>query len=66
MLQALELQQTPSTQLSPVRQSPVAVQAWPSRFLLPQRLVVGSQMSGDKQSLSRAQAALQAVEPLHR
>jgi hypothetical protein len=61
---AVALQQTPSTQLSPVRQSVVTAQACPSRFLVPQRPVFGSQMSGDRQSLSVAQAALQAVLPL--
>ena len=64
--QELEAQQTPSTQLSLVKQSLVAVQDWPSRFLLPHRLVIGSQMSGDRQSASEAQADLQAVVPLHR
>ena len=62
--QELELQQTPSTQLFPVRQSLVAVQDCPRRFLLPQRLVLGSQMSGSWQSASAVQAALQAVLPL--
>ena len=61
---AVALQQTPSTQLSPVRQSLVAAQDCPSRFLLPHRLVLGSQMSGAWQSASPAQAALQAVLPL--
>ncbi len=60
----LELQQTPSTQVLPVRQSLVAVQACPRRFLLPQWLVFGSQMSGDWQSASAVHAALQAVLPL--
>jgi hypothetical protein len=64
--QTLALQQTPSTQLLPVRQSPVAVQPCPRRFLVPQRLVLGSQMSGDRQSPSTVQAALQAVDPLQR
>lgn len=62
----LALQQTPSTQLLPVRQSLVAAQACPRRFLLPQRLVLGSQMSGAWQSASEVQAALQAVLPLQR
>jgi hypothetical protein len=62
--QAVALQQTPSTQLLPVKQSPVAVQVWPRRFLFPHRLVLGSQMFGDWQSASEAQAALQAVVPL--
>lgn len=60
----LELQQTPSTQLLPVKQSVLTVQLCPSRFLVPQRLVLGSQMSGERQSASIAQAALQAVLPL--
>lgn len=64
MEQPVALQQTPSTQLLPVRQSAVAVQGWPSRFLLPHRLVLGSQMSGGWQSASDEQAALQAVVPL--
>jgi hypothetical protein len=62
--QAEELQQTPSTQLAPVRQSLVAVQAWPRRFLFPQRLVSGSQMFGDRQSASLVQAPRQALVPL--
>jgi hypothetical protein len=62
----LELQQTPSTQLLLVKQSLVCAHGWPSRFLLPQRLVTGSQMSGAKQSVSAEQAALQALlAPLH-
>jgi hypothetical protein len=60
----LALQQTPSTQLLLVRQSLVAAQVCPSRFLLPQRLVAGSQISGERQSASTEQAALQAVLPL--
>jgi hypothetical protein len=63
-LHELVLQQTPSTQKLPVRQSVVAVHGWPSRFWLPQRLVFGSQMAGDTQSRSRVQAARQAVLPL--
>jgi hypothetical protein len=47
---AVALQQTPSTQLLPVRQSLVVAQACPSRFLLPQRLVIGSQIWGPTQS----------------
>ena len=62
--QAVALQQTPSTQLSPVRQSVVTAHACPSRFLLPQRPTFVSQISGDWQSASTAQAALQAVLPL--
>jgi hypothetical protein len=61
----LELQQTPSTQLSLVWQSPVTAQACPSRFLVPQMLMTGSQMLGAWQSASTEQAALQAVVPLH-
>ena len=38
------LQQTPSTQVLPVKHWSVAVQAWPRRCLLPQRLVCRSQM----------------------
>jgi hypothetical protein len=60
----LELQQTPSTQLLLVKQSLVCVHDWPSRFLLPQKLVTVSQMSGGKQSVSTVQVALQAVPPL--
>jgi hypothetical protein len=66
VLHELALQQTPSTQLSLVRQSLVAVQACPSRFLLPQTLILGSQISPETQSASAEQAALQAVDPLHR
>ena len=54
-------QQTPSTQKSPVRQSIVAAQGWPRRFLSPHRLVFGSQMFGGRQSPSLVHAALQAV-----
>jgi hypothetical protein len=66
--QLVVLQQTPSTHVLPVRQSFVLVQAWPRRFLLPHRLVTGSQMLLPlllgRQSASEVQAALQAVEPL--
>jgi hypothetical protein len=62
--QAVALQQTPSTQLLPVRQSVGPVQDCPSRFLFPQMLVLGSQIVGDWQSVSTVQAALQAVDPL--
>jgi hypothetical protein len=62
--QAVALQQTPSTQLLPVRQSADTEQDCPRRCLVPQRPVFGSQMSGDWQSVSTAQAALQAVLPL--
>jgi hypothetical protein len=64
LLQVEVPQQTPSTQKFPVRQSVVAVQACPRRFLLPQRLVLGSQMFGARHWLSIVQAALQAVVPL--
>jgi hypothetical protein len=59
-------QHTPSTQKLPVRQSVVVAQLWPSRRLVPHRLVWGSQMSGDKQSASTVHAALHAEIPLHR
>jgi hypothetical protein len=62
--QAVALQQTPSTQLLPVKQSVVTAHACPSRFLLPHRPTFVSQISGDRQSASTAQAALQAVVPL--
>jgi hypothetical protein len=62
--QAVALQQTPSTQLLPVRQSLVDAHDCPSRFLSPHRLVFGSQMSGNWQSASAEQAALHAVLPL--
>ncbi len=58
------LQQTPSTQLLPVKHSAVEAQGWPSRFLLPHRFTLRSQMFGLWQSASDAQAALQAVVPL--
>jgi hypothetical protein len=58
-------QQTPSTQVRPDRQSAVAVQACPWRFLLPHRFVIGSQMVGLTQSASPLQAVLQLVVPLH-
>jgi hypothetical protein len=63
--QAGDAQQTPSTQLSPLRQSVVAPQACPWRFLLPHRLVFESQMFGARQSPSLLQAVLQLVDPLH-
>ena len=65
--QLVEPQQTPSTQKSPVRQSPVIAHGWPRRFLSPHRLVFGSQMLGGRQSASAVQVALQAevVAPLH-
>jgi hypothetical protein len=59
-------QQTPSTQVRPVKQSAVAVHGCPCRCLVPQRLVFGSQMSGERQSASVLHAELQAVVPLHR
>ncbi len=63
--QAVALQQTPSTQLLPVRQSDDTAQDWPRRCLVPQRPVFGSQMKvGVWQSVSTPQAALQAVLPL--
>lgn len=58
------LQQTPSTQVLPVKHWSVAVHAWPSRFLLPQRLVCLSQIDGARQSLSTVHAARHAVVPL--
>jgi hypothetical protein len=64
--QDADAQQTPSTQLSPVRQSVVALQVWPWRFLVPHRLVFGSQMSGVRQSVSALHAVLQLVVPLQR
>ena len=60
----LVLQQTPSTQKLPVRHSLVFAHAWPRRFLLPQRLVCGSQMLGGRQSSSPVQAPRHAVVPL--
>jgi len=48
--QELLLQQTPSTQKLPVRQSALPVHGWPSRCWLPQWLVFGSQMLGGRQS----------------
>lgn len=64
--QALVLQQTPSTQVFPVRQSVVLVQVWPRRRLLPHRLVTLSQMllGMGRQSVSLVQAARHAVVPL--
>jgi hypothetical protein len=59
-------QQTPSTQKLPVRQSAVVLQDWPARFLFPHSWVFWSQMLGARQSASVAQAALHAVDPLHR
>ena len=57
-------QQTPSAQLSPLKQSLVAVQTCPRRFFVPQRFVWTSQMPGERQSASTVHAALQAVAPL--
>jgi hypothetical protein len=62
---ALVLQQTPLTQLLPVRHSLVAMQGWPSRFRLPQWLVFGSQMLGGRQSRSPVHASRHAVAPSH-
>jgi hypothetical protein len=58
------LQQTPSTQKLPVRHSLVAAHDWPRRFRLPQWLVFGSQMFGDRQSLSLVHVPRHAVVPL--
>lgn len=58
-------QQTPSTQKRPVKHSLVAAQAWPGRFRLPHRLVLGSQMVGGRHCASLVHAARQAVVPLH-
>lgn len=60
----VDAQQTASTQVRPVRQSVVTLQVWPCRFLVPHRLVFGSQMSGVRQSASTLQAVLQLVVPL--
>jgi hypothetical protein len=57
-------QHTPSTQKLPDRHSSLVPQAWPRRFLSPQRLVLGSQMLGEAQSASPTHAVLQAT-PLH-
>jgi hypothetical protein len=62
--QDADAQQTLSTQVSPVRQSEVALQVWPCRFLVPHRFVFGSQMSGERQSVSSVHAVLQLVVPL--
>src|SRR4051794_15849286 len=51
-----ELQQTPSTQKLPVRQSLGPPHGWPRRRLSPQRFVFGSQMLGARQSASLVQA----------
>jgi hypothetical protein len=59
-----DAQQTPSTQVRPVRQSEVAPQVWPCRFLFPHRFVFGSQMSGERQSASALHAVLQLFVPL--
>ena len=66
VLHELVLQQTPSTQLLLVKQSVLCVHGWPRRFLFPQTLMTVSQMSGDRQSVSAVQVALQAVDPLQR
>jgi hypothetical protein len=44
-----------------VRHSSFAAQDWPSRFLSPQRLVLGSQMLGEAQLASETHAVAQAV-----
>ena len=62
--QALLTQQTLSTQNRPVWHSAVEAHACPGRFKVPQRLVLGSQVFGGRQSASPVQAARQAVEPL--
>ena len=54
-------QQTPSTQLFPVRHSSVVAQDCPRRFLFPQRLTMRSQMLGDAQLASETQVVLHAV-----
>ena len=59
-----EPQQTPSTQVRPVRQLLVAVQVWPCRDRFPHRFVFGSQMFGDRQFASTVQVELQLVVPL--
>jgi hypothetical protein len=48
----------------PVKQLSLVVHAWPSRLLLPQRLVCLSQIDGARQSLSAVHAARHAVVPL--
>jgi hypothetical protein len=65
MPHALEVQQTPLVQKLSVKHSLVAAQGWPRRFLLPQRLVFGSQMFGDRQSASFRQVPRHAVAPSH-
>ena len=62
---ALVLQQTPLVQKLSVRHSVVFAQGWPRRFLLPQRLVFGSQMLGAMQSASFRQVPRHAVAPSH-
>ena len=62
---ALVVQQTPLVQKLSVRHSLVVAQAWPRRFLLPQRLVFGSQMFGARQSASLLQVPRHAVAPSH-
>ena len=62
---AVALQQTPLVQKLPVRHSLVAAQGWPRRFLLPQRLVCGSQMLGATQWASLLQVPRHAVAPSH-
>jgi len=62
---ALVVQQTPLVQKLSVRHSLVAAHGWPRRFLLPQRLVRGSQMLGARQSASFRQVPRHAVPPSH-
>jgi hypothetical protein len=62
--QDFDPQQTPSTQVRPVRQSPVAEQVCPCRCNVPHRLVFGSQMFGDRQFVSTVHVELQLVVPL--
>ena len=61
----LVVQQTPLVQKLSVRHSLVAAQGWPRRFLLPQRLVFGSQMFGARQWASLLQVPRHAVAPSH-
>ena len=61
----LVVQQTPLVQKLSVRHSLVAAQGWPRRFLLPQRLVFGSQMLGARQWASLLQVPRHAVAPSH-
>jgi hypothetical protein len=56
-----DVQQTPSTQKFPVRQSAVCAHGCPMGCLSPQRLVLGSQMLGAAQLASEVQVVLQVV-----